>query len=69
MIKLTLNQQAFSVKEGSDLLALLQSRLGPELVPFCAVAVNRRFVPRERYQQIILEEGDAVDLVLPMQGG
>ena len=36
--------------------------------PF-AVAVNKIFVPKHLYQTTYLQEGDAVDVVSPIQGG
>ena len=35
----------------------------------CVVAVNREFVPRASYAQIILHDGDEIDLVKPVWGG
>ena len=34
-----------------------------------AVAVNREFMPREAQANYQLQDGDAVDIVSPMQGG
>lgn len=34
-----------------------------------AVAVNRQFVPRSRYAEVRLQDGDEVELLSPMQGG
>lgn len=34
-----------------------------------AVAINREFVPRGRYGEIRLRDGDEVELLIPMQGG
>lgn len=34
-----------------------------------AVAVNRQFVPRGQYTETMVNEGDYIDVVLPMQGG
>jgi sulfur carrier protein len=34
-----------------------------------AAAVNGQFIPRSRYAQIELADGDRVDVVAPMQGG
>lgn len=36
--------------------------------PF-AVAVNHTFVPSQQFADIKLQEGDVVDIVVPMQGG
>lgn len=34
-----------------------------------AVAINDTFVPRSDYEQKILNDGDRVELLIPMQGG
>lgn len=34
-----------------------------------AVARNRSFVPKGDYEATILEDGDELDIVAPMQGG
>lgn len=34
-----------------------------------AVAVNNLFIPRSAYSTIFLQEGDHVDIIVPMQGG
>lgn len=36
---------------------------------FFAVAVNRNIVPRERWDEPLLHEGDIVEIVTPRQGG
>ena len=35
----------------------------------CVVAVNREFVHNKKYADVILREGDEIDLVRPVQGG
>ena len=34
-----------------------------------AVARNGTFIPRTQYKQTVLEQGDLIDIVAPMQGG
>lgn len=34
-----------------------------------AVALNGEFVPRTQYAEVILNEGDALDIVTPVGGG
>ena len=34
-----------------------------------AVAINGAFVPRATYNQHIVKEGDAIEILSPMQGG
>ena len=34
-----------------------------------AVAINHEFIPRHRFNEIVLQEGDVLEIVTPMQGG
>jgi len=34
-----------------------------------AVAVNEEFIPKTEYENTVLNDGDRVELVTPMQGG
>jgi len=34
-----------------------------------AVAVNETFVPRSQYHQQLINEGDRIDVVSPLEGG
>lgn len=34
-----------------------------------AVALNYTFVPRQNYAEVLLQEGDSLEIVMPMQGG
>jgi sulfur carrier protein len=36
---------------------------------FYAVAVNRRLVPRGRWDEPVIGDGDAVEIITPRQGG
>lgn len=37
---------------------------------FCyAIAVNNQFVAKSNYKDCILQEGDKIELIMPMQGG
>ncbi|MCF7520848.1 sulfur carrier protein ThiS [Neisseria sp. ZJ106] len=52
--------------DGGSLQTLLtQQAMQP---PF-AVAVNTRFVPKSRYAETLLQEGDQVEIVRPVVGG
>jgi sulfur carrier protein len=37
--------------------------------PYCAVAVNKTFVPKSQYPHTVLQKGDSVEVLAPMQGG
>lgn len=45
---------------------LLKARQAPA---YAAVALNGEFVPRSRYRETILKDGDSVEILAPMQGG
>lgn len=34
-----------------------------------AIAINNQFIPRTAYSTTLLDEGDRVDVIVPMQGG
>jgi sulfur carrier protein len=67
MIEISLNGQ---VREFDEHLPLLQALI--EWGYRCekvAVAINSEFVPRADYEKTFLRDDDAIDVVLPVQGG
>ena len=66
-MNLVINGEDQSMKEAATVAGLLET-LGydPRAV---AVAVNTEFVPRSTYAITELNDGDAVEVVAPMQGG
>jgi thiamine biosynthesis protein ThiS len=43
-----------------------------ELLPSCegmAIAVNRVVIPRNKWLEVPLQEGDQIEIVIPYQGG
>ncbi len=38
-------------------------------IGYAAIAINREFVPRAEFAQVILQAGDKIECVMPMQGG
>lgn len=65
-MQISLNNQAITLPENATLADAVAFRQ-PEL-PF-AVALNTVFVPKERYADTTLQEGDCVDIVRPVVGG
>lgn len=66
-MRITLNGEPMGAPEGVSVHALLA---GLELHrAMVAVAINGAFVPRSQHETHVLQEGDAVELVAPMQGG
>ena len=67
MIEISLNNQHHSIALHSTVAAMLDAQgFTAEKV---AVAVNRQFVPRTNYAEYILQAGDHVDVLAPVQGG
>lgn len=58
-------------KRELESLKCLQEALAEWLdQPGCfAIAVNNVFVPRARYRDLQLRDGDRIELLTPMQGG
>jgi len=67
MISITLNSKQLILEPNTTLKAVLM-QMESQLNPF-AVALNRNFVPRSNYSKVLLEEGDEIEIVIPMQGG
>ncbi|HEV8641546.1 MAG TPA: sulfur carrier protein ThiS [Methylomirabilota bacterium] len=66
-MKITVNGKPMDVTDGVSVEALL-SQLGVKR-EYTAVAVNREVMPKSRYPETILKQGDRVEIVRPMGGG
>jgi sulfur carrier protein len=69
VIRLHVNAKPIEVAEGAavaDLVVLLTGQGGPAGV---AVARNGTIVPRSKWAEVRLLEGDTVDVVRAVQGG
>ena len=65
-IEILLNNQATPLPEGATVaqaLAQLQPR------PPFAVAINTQFVPKSRYDSLVLQAGDKMEVIAPVTGG
>ena len=61
-----INHIRHELAEGATLaVALALVRACP---PFAA-AINLTFVPNTRYEQILLQEGDQIEIIAPITGG
>lgn len=67
MIEVLLNGQRREIEEDVSLLQTLEG-LGYRCEKI-AVAINSEFVPRTSYAKTFLRGDDAIDVVLPVQGG
>ena len=66
-MKVSLNGEAIET-DAPTLQALLLAR-GYELQGAFACAVNKTFVPRPKWPDRALENGDRIDIVTPITGG
>jgi sulfur carrier protein len=65
-VNITINGAPAECADATTVAVLLQQRGQAQGV---AVAINDDFVPRSQYATRALREGDAVEIVAPMQGG
>lgn len=66
-IKVSINGDSVELLPGSSIVqALTQCGYSCERH---AVAVNAEFVPRSRHDEFVLQAGDRVDVLAPVQGG
>lgn len=66
-VEITVNGETHRVDEGTSLMDLVRSLdLAPERV---AVECNRQIVPRARWDETLIESGDALEIVHFVGGG
>ncbi len=65
-ISITVNQETTEIPERATLANLVSKQGFYE--PF-AIALNGRFIAKERYAEIRLSEFDVVDVMSPIEGG
>jgi len=65
---ITINQQSTELPAGSSMADALARMTPPPQAPF-AVAVNTVFVPRTGYAAHRLQDGDQVEVIVPVTGG
>ena len=67
MIKVSVNGEVKEIAEGLNIHQLIEA-LDYRIKGF-AVAVNTTFVPIDRYDKTVVEDGDLIDILAPVQGG
>ncbi len=67
MITILLNDKPIPLAEPHSLETLLSTN-GYTGGHF-AVAINKTFIPKSRYANTLLQEGDHIEVLSPMQGG
>lgn len=66
MIEITVNDRTQQLAPGTTLAVLIETAVAD---PATVAAVNEVFVPRSRYSEHVLQTGDRVELLAPMEGG
>jgi len=67
MITVTLRNKTFQLTPNISLAdALPILKIDTEMA---AIAINNIFVPRSQYLDTLLQDGDQLEIVTPMQGG
>lgn len=65
-MNITINQQAIELRDGATVADAL-AQLAPR--PPFAVAINTVFVPKARYAEQALNDGDRLEVISPVTGG
>ena len=67
MITILLNDKALTLNASCSLTSALKTYGHTE--GHFAVAVNQTFIPKTRYADTVLQDGDIVEILAPQQGG
>ncbi|HIQ46571.1 MAG TPA: sulfur carrier protein ThiS [Sulfurovum sp.] len=67
MIKVSVNGEIKTLEENLNVTQMIEA-LEYKVKGF-AVAVNTTFVPIAKYNDTIIQEGDTIDILAPVQGG
>ena len=67
MMEISVNGKKETLLENLSVRALVE-QLGYTKKGF-AVAINMTFVPIAKYEETIINEGDKIDILAPVQGG
>ena len=67
MIKVSVNGEVKEIKKGLNVKQLIEA-LNYKQKGF-AVAINTTFVSIKSYEETIINDGDTIDILAPVQGG
>jgi sulfur carrier protein len=67
LISISYNGHPKQIDANSTVEQLLKDNLSS--TEDIAIAINTTFIPRESYPQHIINDGDVIDIVSPIQGG
>ncbi|QEY50871.1 sulfur carrier protein ThiS [Legionella longbeachae] len=62
-----INNQPLSLDSSCTLHEMLEQK--NKCAAHIAIAINNQFIPKSMFCSTILQEGDRIDLITPMQGG
>jgi sulfur carrier protein len=62
-----INDQSLSLETSCTLEEVLMRK--EAFAEHMAIAINNQFIPKSKLSSILLQEGDRIDLIVPMQGG
>ena len=65
MIAIYLNTQRIELQKPCSLIDILHNHIDGNF----AIAVNRKFIAKAHYANYILQDGDQIEMITPMQGG
>jgi len=67
MITVSVNGETKQLQDGLNVSQMIEA-LDYKVKGF-AVAINTTFVPIAKYEETMIEEGDKIDILAPVQGG
>jgi sulfur carrier protein len=67
MIKVSVNGEIIELQEGLNIAQMIE--VLNYKTPGFAVAVNTTFVAIDSYETTIINDGDTIDILAPVQGG
>jgi sulfur carrier protein len=66
MIEITLNAEIIQIKPDTTLAEFLKEQ---DLSGSLGVAIDMEFIPKDKYEQIVLQQGNSIDVLAPVCGG
>lgn len=67
MITICFNGEMIRIPKHLSLIELLSEKSCKDY--YCAVSLNRQFVPRVQHAITFFQENDVIEIITPMQGG
>jgi len=67
MISIFFNGEEIKIPKNKSLTDLLIDKNCK--IEYCAIALNRQFIPRVQHAVTFLKDNDVIEMITPMQGG